>query len=348
MNVVHSQETAHRGSSAGTLRNSVLTCQLHTRHLSLSSRQRPFNPMGLSQRVSTLEQPCILGGHNAGIPGNDVSYWTADPVEVVEIPNDHPAPLDLLEHSLSKYRLTGTTKTLIRPLFCCGWIGYFSYDLGAAIEPMPVTTKDDLKMPLVRLGFYDRCIAWDHKDDSIWLMTLALPHDSVTPEQKLESLETLLNNSDTVSPVPTTPATVDSFNFADAQTNMTKEQYLHAVQNIRGYLLDGETYQINFSHRFSLPFSSLPIDLFHWQSSYNPNPYCAFLDGPDFQIVSASPEMFLTWRTAGFALNLSRAHVPNVWIFPPMTWNLPNGRPWIYVIRPTFKIYGTAKRKKPS
>ncbi|MHC4354411.1 MAG: anthranilate synthase component I family protein, partial [Planctomycetota bacterium] len=51
---------------------------------------------------------------------------------------------------------------------------------------------------------------------------------------------------------------------------------------------------INFSQRFECDYSAPPIRLFHWQNHHNPSGYAAYIDGGDFHIVSASPEMFIT------------------------------------------------------
>jgi len=75
---------------------------------------------------------------------------------------------------------------------------------------------------------------------------------------------------------------------------MSKAYYLRAFRKIKQYIYDGEVYQINFSRRFESEFNAEAIDLFHWQNQYNPSPYAAYIDGDNYRIVSASPEMFIT------------------------------------------------------
>ncbi|MHC4621662.1 MAG: anthranilate synthase component I family protein, partial [Planctomycetota bacterium] len=48
--------------------------------------------------------------------------------------------------------------------------------------------------------------------------------------------------------------------------------------------------------RFECDYNARPADLFHWQNDYNPSGYAAYIDAGGFQIVSASPEMFITMR----------------------------------------------------
>jgi para-aminobenzoate synthetase component 1 len=75
---------------------------------------------------------------------------------------------------------------------------------------------------------------------------------------------------------------------------MTRDYYFRAFEKIRRHIYDGDVYQINFSQRFESQYLARPIDLFHWQNRYNPSPYSAYIDAGNFQIVSASPEMFIT------------------------------------------------------
>jgi para-aminobenzoate synthetase component 1 len=75
---------------------------------------------------------------------------------------------------------------------------------------------------------------------------------------------------------------------------MDKDYYLKAIEKIKRYIYDGDVYQINFSQRFECDYGTRPIELFNWQNYFNPSPYAAYIDAGDFQIVSASPEMFIT------------------------------------------------------
>jgi anthranilate/para-aminobenzoate synthase component I len=75
---------------------------------------------------------------------------------------------------------------------------------------------------------------------------------------------------------------------------MTKDYYLQTVEKIRRYIYDGLVYQVNFSQRFCCHYEAEPIRLFHWQNRYNPSGYSAYIEGDDFAVVSASPEMFVT------------------------------------------------------
>jgi anthranilate/para-aminobenzoate synthase component I len=253
----------------------------------------------LSEVVSKLPQPTILGG-NSSVDG--FSYWMAKPIEIFEFKSGQDKPFEKLQRLLKNLdsRLRGNDKMvggndneLPREIFTGGWVGFYSYDLGRYIEPIPLKT-DDLQIPLIRLLFYDRLIAYDHRGKSFWLIALKLDNDSETPEQKLSLLENLLKKASTALTPEIPPADIENADFSQIRANMTKDYYFRAFEKIRRYIYDGDVYQINFSQRFESQYHARPIDLFHWQNRYNPSPYSAYIDASDFQIVSASPEMFIT------------------------------------------------------
>ncbi|MFA5252594.1 MAG: anthranilate synthase component I family protein, partial [Phycisphaerae bacterium] len=177
---------------------------------------------------------------------------------------------------------------------CSGWIGYFSYELGRYIEKLPETTIDDLKMPLIRLCFYDRLICYDHNKETCWLIALQLPNDIEKPDEKLAGLEQILAESQKVTIPSPRPADLETIDFSQIRCNIDKDYYFDAIEKIKRYIYDGDVYQINFSQRFECDYNASPIELFHWQNHFNPSPYSAYIDAGGFHIVSASPEMFIT------------------------------------------------------
>ncbi|MDT8301874.1 MAG: anthranilate synthase component I family protein [Sedimentisphaerales bacterium] len=286
------------GGAVGKTDNIIL-CKLHCKEIRAS-----IDLPALSERFSRLKSASILGGNNAKADADGFSYWAAEPKEIFEFKTGQKNPFGKLHEVLNKYKIAdhkGNYAGLGQPhvvaptgMFCGGWIGYFSYELGRYIEKLPETTIDDLKMPLIRLCFYDRLIAYDHVEGTVWLIALELQGETEKPQDKLAFLEGLLRESQTIvisGPVPTDLETLD---FSHIRCNMDKEYYLRTIEKIKRYIYDGEVYQINFSQRFECEYETEAINLYHWQNHYNPSGYAAYIDGGDFHIVSASPEMFIT------------------------------------------------------
>ena len=267
-----------------------IVCRLHCKNIRASS-----NLPGLSEIFARLESASILGGNSAKTGAGRFSYWAAKPREIFQFGAGQDDPFGKLQTALAKYELEmGRRDSLPKGLFRGGWIGYFSYELGKYIERLPATAVDDIRLPLIRLCFYDRFIAYDHLKRSFWLIALQLPEESERPDEKLTALEGLLAESQSICVPQPARADLEGVDFSRIRSNMRKDRYLRTVERIKRYIYDGEVYQINFSQRFDCDYNARAVELFHWQNHYNPSPYAAYIDGGDFHIVSASPEMFIT------------------------------------------------------
>lgn len=265
-------------------------CRLHYRRNAAS-----IELQALSAVFAGLESVSILGGNEAKAGTDKFSYWAAEPREVFEFRNGEKDPFGRLHRILTKYRLCDNRPAGIPAgMFCGGWIGYFGYELGRYIEQLPATKIDDLQMPLIRLCFYDRFIAYDHKKGTFWLIALELPGDRTASGEKLAGLAQLLNEAQEMHIDEPTAVNLDDIDPAQFRCNMDKAYYRRMFEKIERRIYDGDVYQINFSQRFECDYRAEPVDLFHWQNRYNPSGYSAYINGGDFQIVSASPEMFLT------------------------------------------------------
>jgi para-aminobenzoate synthetase component 1 len=267
-------------------KNRCILCKRHYKKI-----RAAVSLPALSETFARLKYASILGGNPSKKDTDRFSYWACEPKEVFESQTGQEEPFIKLQYVLTKYRLAeNLTYDLPNGMFCGGWIGYFSYEFGRYIERLPETTIDDIGMPLIRLCFYDRFIAYDHVEDSLWLVALQLTDDIETPEDKLAGLERLLAKSENVPVKEPIPADIENVDFSQIRCNMDKDYYLKAVDKIKRYIYDGDVYQINFSQRFECDYSARPIELFHWQNYYNPSPYAAYIDCGDFHIVSASPQ----------------------------------------------------------
>jgi para-aminobenzoate synthetase component 1 len=300
MTKVHSYKSSLTTTSAKTKRTVAagipasdirrVVCRLHYRSLRTS-----VNLPGLNEIFSRLESASIIGGNASRADAGRFSYWAAQPIEIFQFEEGQDNPFGKLQKALAKYKLGKDGKNnLPKDIFHGGWIGYFSYELGRYIEKLPTTTVEDIGLPLIRLCFYDRFVAYDHLEGNFWLLALELPDDAERPKDKLDALERLLAESQRIRVPEPAPADLDKIDISSIRCNMGKEYYLQTVEKIKRYIYDGEVYQINFSQRFECNYHARPVKLFHWQNRYNPSPYASYIDSGDYHIVSASPEMFIT------------------------------------------------------
>jgi aminodeoxychorismate synthase component I len=85
-----------------------------------------------------------------------------------------------------------------------------------------------------------------------------------------------------------------SRNWESAQpiSNFTKEEYLSAIETIRGYIRNGDVYQANLTQqiRFPLNEGDLPQDVFWRLRRDHPAAFSAYIHHGESVVVSASPE----------------------------------------------------------
>jgi para-aminobenzoate synthetase/4-amino-4-deoxychorismate lyase len=85
-----------------------------------------------------------------------------------------------------------------------------------------------------------------------------------------------------------------SLGTLDWRPSITEEEYHAALRRIKGYIHDGETYQVNYSLRLHASFHEDPWSLFVHMTHAQGHGYGAFIDTGDWCICSASHELFFS------------------------------------------------------
>ena len=76
--------------------------------------------------------------------------------------------------ALLKEHLGGTLPGHPALPFTCGALGYFAYDLGRRVEHLPEIAIDDIALPDMAIGLYERCVVVDHLDRRTWFVSRAV------------------------------------------------------------------------------------------------------------------------------------------------------------------------------
>jgi len=191
------------------------------------------------------------------------------------------------------------------PPFYGGAIGYFGYDVARWFERLPDPPDDDLALPDVELAFYDVAAVVDHAQQELWLIFCPFgerfikePRTRLYEEgaARLLALETRLNAPallDTNQPIHPRPALTLSM-----VPGMSEADYAAKVRRCLDYIADGDIYQANLSHRFTVKLDGRsPRSIYRRLREINPSPFAALLDLPDVTLLSCSPERLV--RRAG-------------------------------------------------
>ena len=160
-----------------------------------------------------------------------------------------------------------------------GALGYFSYDLARRLEKLPVIAKNEEHYPQMAVGIYSWAVIVDHHLKKSWLVTDAQKHC----QDLIEKFSSITENHQN-----------ESFSILDEpKSNMDKKTYQKAFEKIKSYLLEGDSYQVNLAQRFCSPCSGNPWLAYQALRKINSAPFSAYLNFPQVQILSSSPERFL-------------------------------------------------------
>jgi para-aminobenzoate synthetase component 1 len=240
-------------------------------------------PRGRFSVVAADPVMVIRSKHNAVI-------WTGDGFEMIQRANPFASLADWLGrvHPL---------ESSPRPFAAGALIGFFGYELKNHLERLPQTAADDVYLPEMWWGVYDRLVVFDSDRNESWLVSTGLnprgKTDAALAQERAAKLRAILkDNQKKRAEIAVSTA------LGAALSNFTRERYLAAVQRAKDYIAAGDVYQINLSQRFECR-ATAPLDetaktaLYLRLRETNPAPFAAFLDIGDAAILSSSPECFL-------------------------------------------------------
>ena len=168
--------------------------------------------------------------------------------------------------------------------FLGGLVGYFGYDHGRRAEGLPVGPGFD-EWPEMAFGLFDWALVTDHLARRTWLVT----HDSAQVSEACWSELVKLFEHPLELPRARKPKLSGGL-----RSNVEPEEYAAAFARIKKYILDGDCYQVNLAQRFSAEVEGDPWSAYRYLREINPAPYAAFLNLPFGQVLSSSPEQFLS------------------------------------------------------
>lgn len=95
------------------------------------------------------------------------------------------------------------------------------------------------------------------------------------------------------------PAESEGFDCGPWAAGSTPAEIDRHIARIQAGIAAGDYYQVNLTDRLRAAFSGNPRALHAALRAAQPEAYCACLDGGDWQILSASPELFFDWPPGG-------------------------------------------------
>ncbi len=190
----------------------------------------------------------------------------------------------------------------------CGAFGWLSYDIARELEDLP-DTRSDRGLSRLQVSVFDCVAAWEEPQDRpVRLHVTCCPTipdeaDSASLEsvyetglKRAQELAKAATEGDPSVGQPPVSATEAQF-----ESDCGRAAFADRVRQIKQYIRDGDTFQVNLSQSLSAPAAVHPVAAYDALRRVNPAPYSGLLefsgrgtnrwDGLD--LVSASPELLL-------------------------------------------------------
>jgi para-aminobenzoate synthetase component I len=276
-----------------------------------------LSPLDAFTRLSTLPHVVFFDSAVHDERLGRYSFIAADPFAWIERPAACGlAPLAELDTLLQQFTPHAATLPDLPP-FQGGVAGLLSYDLNCSLERIPRPRYEDFNVPALAIGAYDVVVAFDHQTSAAWVVSQGFPETDLAARrnraaERLAFFKELCLQREGEAPAeprsgytaparqephpPGTLAPQFPMPMPGLASNFSADAYRKMVRRGVEYVHAGDVFQVNLSQRLMHEATIGSVDLYKRLRERNPAPYAGYLDLGDWQIVSASPECFLTLR----------------------------------------------------
>ncbi|GAB4815921.1 hypothetical protein N2152v2_002967 [Parachlorella kessleri] len=200
-------------------------------------------------------------------------------------------------------------------VFTGGWVGYTGYDTVRYVYsgklPFEEAPADDRGLPDIHLALYNDVVVFDHATKLAYVVAwvhldeygsveeaylagkrhLAQVAGKITTQNAPLLLGGKVGLS--LSQRPSTPSV----------SNMTKQQFLGAVEKTKEYIQAGDIFQLVLSQRFERRTFADPFEIYRSLRVVNPSPYMVYLQARGCIVVASSPEILCRVGEDGLVTN---------------------------------------------
>lgn len=237
------------------------------------------------------------------------SFVAADPFDYWEATARDADPLRELAERLTRFPSSSLADL---PPFQGGAAGLLSYDLNRGLERIAPPRFNEFQLPDLAMGLYDVVAAFDHRQNRAWIVSQGWPERD--PQRRRErAAARLALFRDRLQNAPqayggTTGGRADALlppqlapQYASTEdprltSNFAARDYVAMVRRAIDYVYAGDVFQVNVAQRLLYPACQHAAELYERLRTRNPATFAGYFDLGAFQIVSASPERFVSVR----------------------------------------------------
>lgn len=231
--------------------------------------------------------------------------WAGPPGDERRLPR---RPLVELAAIMERYRLPAEDDdpgALADLPFRGGALGYLGYELLYLLEDIPDLGRDDLPVPDSYLLFFDTVVACESETGRVSVVA-----NGFGPSLRAARAHADRRLSDVVRRVRAAPRSAGKRSCAPRGPRrrlaehdlvsrgihpvLPRPGYLDLIETAKSHIRAGDIFEVCTCNRFDTTFSGSGFELFSALQRVNPAPYSAYLRLPEVEVLSSSPERFLS------------------------------------------------------
>jgi len=200
-------------------------------------------------------------------------------------------PFEAIERFRARYKVPEMPGL---PRFSGGLVGYFSHETVDYIEPQLTHAEkaDELACPDACLMLAEELVVFDNLRGTVQILV----HADATRADGLAAaerrLDELTSRMRAAQRYPSRSGYAGSA-AGEFKSGFAKAGFCAAVDKVKGYIRDGDAFQVVLSQRLSAPFQGRALDVYRALRVMNPSPYMYHLDFGRFQVTGSSPEVLV-------------------------------------------------------
>jgi len=144
--------------------------------------------------------------------------------------------------------------------------GYIGYECGYHFENIATRASLTSSMPLAWFGIYRQPLIFNHEAGEL----------EETPVPPLRNID------------------ASAYSLQNCSLRISEAEYVKKIAAIKAYIAAGDTYQVNFTDKYTFDFSGSPVACFASLREKQKVSYSAFINADGKHILSFSPELFFT------------------------------------------------------
>jgi para-aminobenzoate synthetase component 1 len=256
----------------------------------------PFrDPLAAFAPLARLPWAALLDSAEEHPARGRFAYIAIDPLETILLPAGATEnPFATLRAKLP----LGLARALPGlPPFQGGALGIFGYELGRFLERLPEPRAAAPASPDMAVGLYDTVAAFDLAGRKAWVVARDLPGAPANRPPARARAEALAARLRAAPPLGLPDWTVRGTWRAETDRAGFEAMVARTIEYIRA----GDIFQANITCRFlaEMPSALDPFTLYRRLRRLSPAPFAAYINAPGLQLLSASPERFLSLDAKG-------------------------------------------------